>query len=104
MVEITENIKLAAIFIENEKYDEAINLLDTELFQNQYNINAIYYKAIALIHKSNIVENVEKKKSYLESGIQYLEKLIASQGENTSYDFYKAIKEHKEAKDKLNKL
>jgi tetratricopeptide (TPR) repeat protein len=104
MVEITENIKLASIYIENGKYDEALDILDVELVQNQFNINAFYYKAIALIHKSDIVEDSEKKKSYLESGIQYFEKLIASKGENTSYDFSEAMKELKEAKDKLIKL
>lgn len=104
MVEITANIKQASIYIDSGNYDKALDLLDKELEQNPKNINAFYYKGSALIHKGDLVKKYEIKKSYLESGIQYFEKLITLKGENPGYDFSKAIKELKEAKEELDKL
>lgn len=74
---MTDNISHAKNNINSENYEIALQFLDKELEQNPNKITneIFYYKGIVLTH----IGAIKGEKLLIKSGIQFLERLVASE-------------------------
>ncbi len=98
---MTENIQQAKIHFDSENYEIALRFLDKELERNSYLITSeiCYYKGMSLIN----IGIIRDEKFWIESGKQFLERLLASKLDRDFINFPNAKEKLNWAKSELKK-